>query len=168
MGRRKTAGLTATSESPRQADFPNCSRRTPLSLYLDTSALVKLYLDEDGAELIRRHVQDEPIVATSLIAYVEARAAFTRHRLKLSSAEYRRIVAELDAEWDRYLRIDVNPALARLAGTLAERHGLRAYDAIHLASALEAGNRLGALPRFACWDRALNAAAVREGLALLR
>lgn len=131
---------------------------------------MKLYVDEDGAALMRQRVNGEPVVATALIGYVEARAAFNRLRLvaKVSLAEYRRIVNELDADWDRYLRIDVNPGLARLAGTLAERHGLRAYDAVHLASALEAGTQLGALPVFACWDRALNAAAVREGLSLLR
>jgi predicted nucleic acid-binding protein len=129
---------------------------------------VKLYLDEDGAELIRQCVHGDSVVATSLIAYVEARAAFNRQRAKLSGSEYRRIIAELDADWDRYLRVDVTPGLARVAGTLAERHSLRAYDAIHLASALEAGNRLAALPRFACWDRVLNAAAAREGLPLLR
>jgi predicted nucleic acid-binding protein len=115
-------------------------------------------------------VSEDPVAATSLIAYVEARAAFNRHRAetRVSSAEYRRIVAELDADWDRYVRIDFNPSLARMAGTLAERYGLRAYDAVHLASALEAGTRLGALPVFACWDRTLNAAAAREGLPLLR
>jgi predicted nucleic acid-binding protein len=86
----------------------------------------------------------------------------------VSAAEYRRIVAELDADWERYLRIDFNPALARQAGALAERYSLRAYDAVHLASAMEAGTRLGALPVFACWDRSLNAAAVREGFPLLR
>lgn len=168
MGRREAPRVAPSSENPGQADFPNGSRRTPLSLYLDTSALVKLYLDEEGSDLIRQSVHDDSVVTTSLVAYVEARAAFNRHRPKLSRPEYRRIVADLDADWDRYLRIDVNPGLARVAGGLAERHGLRAYDAIHLASALEAGNRLGALPRFACWDRALNAAAIREGLPILR
>ena len=128
---------------------------------------MKLYFDEHGSELIRERVHEDPVVATSLIAYVEARAAFARHRPQFSASDYRRIVAEFDGDWDRYLRIDVNPGLTRIASTLAERHGLRAYDAIHLASALEAGQRLGSLPRFACWDRALNVAAAREGLPLL-
>jgi predicted nucleic acid-binding protein len=131
---------------------------------------VKLYVDEDGAALIRERVADETVIATALIAYVEARAAFNRHRsaTRMASGEYRRLVAELDADWDRYFRIDLHPALARHAGMLAERHGLRAYDAVHLASALETGGRLGALPVFACWDRDLNSAAAREGLPLLR
>lgn len=42
----------------------------------------------------------------------------------------------VEALWGAVDRLDVSEALARLAGDLAESQGLRAYDAVHLASAV--------------------------------
>jgi len=41
-----------------------------------------------------------------------------------------------DRDWRRYVRIPVTSRLVRLAGELAERHALKGYDAVHLASAV--------------------------------
>ena len=41
-----------------------------------TSALVKLYVEEDGSSMVRQWVDDADTVATSIIAFVETRAAF--------------------------------------------------------------------------------------------
>jgi predicted nucleic acid-binding protein len=51
----------------------------------------------------------------------------------------------------------------REAAALADRHHLRADDAIHLASAATARRQLRGEMLFACWDHGLTAAAVREG-----
>ena len=139
-----------------------------MNLYLDTSALVKLYVEERGRTALVEAVSEAEIVATSMVAYVEARAAFTRrHRERvLAPADYRRSVRALDGDWSRYLRFEVSEALVRAAGRLAERYRLRAYDAVHLASALVMRDQLGEVV-FACWDSGLNATARRAGLALL-
>ena len=47
-------------------------------LYLDTSALVKLYVEEENSSTVEHMVSKARIVATHLIAYVEAQAAFAR------------------------------------------------------------------------------------------
>jgi predicted nucleic acid-binding protein len=109
-------------------------------------------------------------VATSSIAYVEARAALARRRRAgdLTPGEHRRLVGELDSDWERYIRLEVTSELIRVAAALADRYPLRAYDAIHLASAVTARRRLGDDLVFACWDDALSAAASREGLDLAR
>jgi len=57
--------------------------------------------------------------------------------------------------------IALDEDLARHAGDLAERHALRGYDAVHLASAL-AIDVPGELV-IATWDGELAAAAVAEG-----
>ena len=44
-------------------------------LYLDTSSLVRLYVDESGSADVRRLVEQAEIVAASVVAYPEARAA---------------------------------------------------------------------------------------------
>lgn len=46
--------------------------------YLDTSALVKLYVHEQGSETVRKLVDAASVVATSKVAYPEARAALAR------------------------------------------------------------------------------------------
>jgi uncharacterized protein len=53
--------------------------------------------------------------------------------------------------------IGIDGALARSAGELAERHGLRGYDAVHLASAISVGD-----PQLltVTWDHDLTNAAV--------
>jgi predicted nucleic acid-binding protein len=49
-------------------------------LYLDTSALVKIYVEETKSTVVRENVQHAEGLATSRIAYAEARAAFARRR----------------------------------------------------------------------------------------
>jgi predicted nucleic acid-binding protein len=61
-------------------------------LYLDTSALVKLYVEEIGSNEVKKLVKTAQIVSTSRIAYVEARAGFAR---KLREGELDR------KEWDQ-------------------------------------------------------------------
>jgi uncharacterized protein len=137
-------------------------------LYVDTSALVKLYVEETGTEDVSTWVRDAGLVATARIAYAEARAAFARHRREgaLTPALLRRVVAQLDADWSRYTVLEITDALVRNAGRLAERHALRGFDAMHLAAAAELRESDGTVA-FACFDERLNRAARRERLAPL-
>ena len=47
-------------------------------LYCDTSALVKLYVDEDGSAQVAAALAGADIVAVCRIAWVEALSAFAR------------------------------------------------------------------------------------------
>ena len=109
-------------------------------------------------------------VATSLVSYVEARAALARRRRSgdLTVAECRRAVDDLNGDWERFIKVEVTEALVHEAARLADVHRLRGYDALHLASALSLADALGAAPMFASWDDDLDAAAARQGLPLLR
>jgi uncharacterized protein len=49
-------------------------------LYLDTSSLIKIYVDEPGSEIVRRLLGQASIVSTSVIAYPESRTALGRLR----------------------------------------------------------------------------------------
>ena len=134
-------------------------------LYLDTSSLVKLYVVEPGSEEVQELVARAELVGTSVVAYAEARAAFARHgrEKSLRPAEQRRATAALDADWPRILTLDVTEALARRAGDLAERHRLRGFDALHLASFLTLSEEFaGEELHFSAADRALERAARRS------
>jgi len=137
-----------------------------VNLYLDTSALVKLYVKEEGSESIRDAIGRARLASTSVIAYVEARAAFARRRREggLRVSDYRRVIRSLDVDWPHFVRLEASESLIRDAARLAEVHGLRAYDAIHLASALVLKQRLGAPVVLGCWDTELKSAAPKAGL----
>lgn len=137
-------------------------------LYLDTSALVKLYVREDGSAPLRRRTGVAQALATSVVSYAEARAAFGRlRRSGLSSdAPHRRRVAQLDLDWNELMRVELASDVARNAGELAEVHALRGFDAIHLASALWLSARTTESVEFAVWDARLAEAAGRAGLAV--
>ena len=132
-------------------------------LYVDTSALVKLYVEEAGSSGVVTLVERAEAVATVLITYAEARAAFARHQREggISRAELRRAVRELDREWRTFNVIALSDSIVHSAGTLAERHALRGYDAVQLAAALEL--RAGGGPvEFCAFDDRLHRAARRE------
>lgn len=138
-------------------------------LYLDTSALVKLYAREPGSVEVSEAVAGSDMVATSLVAYVEARSAFARkHRLgEIDDSTLRRHKSEFERDWVRLHRLPIDATTVRRAGGLAEQYGLRGYDALHLATAdlVQAATR--SVVSFACFDDALNRAAARLGMKLL-
>ena len=96
-------------------------------LYLDTSSLVKLYLDEPGSAEAHRLVDRAELVTTSVVAFAETCAALSRrrHEKRLTPAEHRRVRTAFDADWPRILTLEVSEALAKRAGALAERYRLR-------------------------------------------
>jgi uncharacterized protein len=138
-------------------------------LYLDTSALVKLYTLETGSSEVKQAVARADLVATSLVAYVEARSAFARkHRLAdIDEAALKRHKYEFEQGWSRLDRLPVDGTTIRRAGDLAEQYRLKAYDAIHLATVDLMQVTLRSSIRFACFDAALNRAAARLGFMLI-
>ena len=135
-----------------------------MTLYLDTSSLVKLYVTETGSDAVRQLVRDASIVATSVVAYAEARAAFARLRRDraLTAARFGSVKRKFSEQWPTYLALEATEALCRSAGEFAERYGLRGFDSIHLASYAEVARRAGvAGTRFSSFDDRLNHASRR-------
>ena len=136
-----------------------------MKLYLDTSALVKLYVDEPGSRDVIEAVAEADVVATSVVAYPEARAAFARREREgyLRASEHTRLVKGLDADLDRLILVELRPSVMRLAGRLAAARHLRGFDAIHLASLVTFNDLFGGRTAFLCYDDRLIRAAVGEG-----
>lgn len=139
-------------------------------VYLDTSALFKLYAAEPGATPVRQAVAGSRAVYTHVVAYAEMCAAFARAvklgRIASAAAHgYRRT---LDRDWEQFDVLMPDQPMIRRAGDLAMRFGLRGYDSVHLAAAesLLAGHGKHLL-HFACFDRTLNQAAEAIGLHIL-
>jgi predicted nucleic acid-binding protein len=142
-----------------------------VTLYLDTSSLVKLYVAEPGTDSVRQLVNEASIVATSLIAYPETRAALARRRREraLSPAAFMTAKRTFEADWPRYLTIEASASLCREAGEFAERYRLRGYDSVHLASFAQVARQAGPRQtRFSSFDGGLNRAARSLGRRLAR
>ena len=135
--------------------------------YFDTSAAVKLLLSESASGEAMHIWTAAHTVVSSLLMYPEARAALRRaaRERRLSEAELRLAVVGFERLWSQMAQVAVVPPLARRAGVLAHEQNLRAYDAVHLASAeLLRSDELV----FVGADRDLCAAARRLGFAVAR
>ena len=138
-------------------------------LYLDTSAWVKLYVREVGSKELRAVTNKAEVMAASVVAYPEARAAFSRLKAQgiSTEAKHQQRLAQLNLDWENLLRIELIPAVVRSAGDLAEIYGLRGFDAIHLASVLWLKEKTSMPLHFAVFDQRLRVAAERSGLAVV-
>lgn len=134
-------------------------------LYLDTSSLVKLYTEEEGPYDVLACLAEATVVATCQIAYAEARAAFARKRKngEFGEKEYQEVLRSFHRDWERLFAIGVSEDVVKLAGELAERHSLRGFDAIHLASAKLLMEKVNSPIVFSCADERLQGAARTEG-----
>jgi predicted nucleic acid-binding protein len=158
-------GQADGSGAPAEVVEPDGSfsrpRRSPVTLYLDTSSLVKLYVEEIGSDDVRGLVEQAEVVATSIVAYAETRAALARLRRDghLSPAGLAGAKRTFEDQWPAFLTLDVTGSVSREAGELAERYALRGFDAVHLASFAEiARSAAPAETRFSSFDDRLNKA----------
>jgi uncharacterized protein len=141
--------------------------------FVDSSAIVKRYVNETGTGWIRRITrqgQPHPIYLARITA-VEVTSAIARRRKGgyLTRSRARNLLNRFrDHLAKRYVTIDITPRLLAAAMQLADTHSLRAYDAVQLAAALELNARwltsgLGSVALVSA-DKDLNAAAVAQSL----
>jgi len=135
-------------------------------IYLDTSSLVKLYVEEEDSPKIADFVKSSRMTVTSLVAYAEARAAFARRfrEKAFTSHEYRDLISFFEEDWGNYVIVSVTEELVHLAGDLAEKHSLRGFDAIHLSSAVTLHKEISTPIIFSCSDQKLQKASQLEGM----
>ena len=134
--------------------------------YLDSSALIKRFVEEKGSERVRKIVEEEGPVATAKIAYAEIHSGLARKKREghLSSDRYALICRQVELDWDAYVRMDLTDEVLSLARALIQRHPLRGFDAIHLASALILKANTGEQVTFTGADMRQLQAAVKEKL----
>lgn len=137
--------------------------------YLDTSALIKRFVDEKGSSLAQSLVQQSGPIATATIAYAEIFSGLTRklREKHLSRSLYGLACRQFDRDWPAYVRVELNEGILVLARDLIQRHPLRGFDAVHLASAVSLRNALGERIAFVAADGRLLKAAQSEKLDVL-
>ena len=79
--------LAASSQTVAPDGGINGPRGSSVTLYPDTSSLVKLYVEEKGSPDVRDLVAEAAVVTTSVVAYPDMRAALARLRRSGEFAE---------------------------------------------------------------------------------
>jgi predicted nucleic acid-binding protein len=107
-------------------------------LYCDTSALVKCYCREEGSDAVIEFRRQAEATAISVVGHSEFHSAINRKRRDgdVSARDADRILQNFDTDWDSLLRVEITPNLNKIVVRLLKTHPLRAFDALHLASAL--------------------------------
>jgi predicted nucleic acid-binding protein len=135
-------------------------------VYLDTSALVKRYIEEDGTIEVNSLIDEADYSVTNLISRAEVPAAIMRaSRMNMISRdEAQEAIGRFRSEWESLQRLPVTGATVEEADNLVGNHDLRGYDAVHLAAAKIWQEAIGELILFATFDQKLRDAALNEAL----
>ncbi len=129
-------------------------------LYLDASALVKRYVAEPGSAEVEALISRAQAVGTGVISRAEVAAALA----KGSRESAVKALQAFNADWEHMIRLQLSEPLVARAAALAWEHGLRGYDAVHLATALVWREMLGGTVSVATYDRELWRTAQASGL----
>jgi hypothetical protein len=143
--------------------------RADAGIYLDSSALAKLYLPEPESDRLDAFLRGRRDLMVSELAITEILSAVARRRregmLTVHQALEVRDAVLADAHSGSFHRLDLNPVVHREAERLLfhiESAAVRTLDALHLAMAL-----LGSASHVVTYDARMRAAAPHAGLKTL-
>ena len=118
-----------------------------MSLYVDTSALVRRYLhDRDRSIVLDAMGSDDPWCASAL---VRTEAQLVLHRAAVSARQQAALWRALRDEWESFWVVPLDDRGLARAVEIGSTYGVRLVDAIHLAAA----NRLPGPVRYLTFDR---------------
>ena len=96
-------------------------------LFCDTSALVKLYVVEEGSDIMHQAARRADALAVSRIAWAEFHAALARRARMVPADEsaLEQARAALVSQWQNFLVVEVSQRVVELAGEHADLYALR-------------------------------------------
>ena len=118
-----------------------------MSLYVDTSALVRRYLHDRHRAIVLDAMQaDDPWCASAL---VRTETQLALHRAAVSARQQGDLWRALRDEWEAFWVVPMDDRCMARAVEIGATYGVRIVDAVHLAAA----DRLPAPVRFLTFDR---------------
>jgi predicted nucleic acid-binding protein len=102
-------------------------------IFVDTSALVKRYVDEPGRDLVLEVMAGDHVWVASELARAEAALALTR--VAATSRQADRLHRLLADDWDAFHVVPVDDRCLAAAAEIGSGHGVSVSTAIHLAAA---------------------------------
>ncbi len=138
--------------------------------YLDTSALAKWYLNEQGSDVFVDFLQGLDVAVISSLTITEMRSLFSRRRrmgdvsVELENQLFAAFLEDIDRGWlQRYPLDDARYSEATNLIARYPEHSLRSLDALHLTVAAQAG-----IPILATADAVMAAAGLSIGFQIAR
>jgi predicted nucleic acid-binding protein len=107
-----------------------------VTLYVDSSALMKRYVDEHDSEAAMTLMATDPVLVTSRLTEVEVRRNLAR---LFSDRELVAVRRQFTEDLDAFALVALDATTCNEAARVAEQTLCRSLDALHLASALRAG-----------------------------
>ena len=107
-----------------------------MTLYVDSSALLKRYVDEHDSDVADELMRTDPVLVTSRLTEVEVRRNLTR-LLEGDDLDRKRRV--LSSDLDAFALVALDAATMSTAARIAEQTRCRSLDSIHLGAAQRAG-----------------------------
>jgi predicted nucleic acid-binding protein len=107
-------------------------------IFLDSSALVKCYIEEVGSDGVRQLMEQEEVVTVSRLAYAETLAAIIRRRKSLvaTDQEFTTLLAAFRSDWELLHIVEVYGDALQFVDEVLEKYALRGADSIHLSTAI--------------------------------
>lgn len=130
-----------------------------MTLYVDSSALIKRYIKEDGAEVAVAHMASDPVLVTSALTAIEVR----RNLKRILTDDLEVMRGRFSVDLDAFAVISLDAQVCDDAAKVAEQTLCRSLDAIHLAAARRAGSATTVLT----FDRRQAQAARSIGLSVI-
>jgi predicted nucleic acid-binding protein len=130
-------------------------------LFCDTSALIKLLIDEPDSAQIHQASERAGLIAACRITWAEAMAAMARRQRDdpTSADDIETARQRLSMLWSSFTIVEVSQKLVEAAGRFADGFALKGYDSVQLAAAHELHVNTKQKVLFACYDRRLKQAA---------
>ena len=138
-------------------------------IFWDSSAIIPLCIDEPRSKTMQKMVEED----SSMVAWwgtpVECFSAFARLRREdiLSDAEEAQVIEIVNILLNSWTEIAPSQEIRDIASRLLRLHPLRAADAIQLSAAFIWAGKNPRGYHFACLDKRLREAAMKEGFILL-
>ncbi len=117
-----------------------------MSLYVDSSALLKRYIDEPDSETAESLLRSDPSLLTARHTIVEIRRNLARLLAEQDAAAARAAFTE---DLKVLSIVELDEVTCETAAAIAELTGVRTLDALHLAAAQRVG---GAAVPFLTFD----------------
>ena len=138
-------------------------------IYLDSSALVKRYIEEAGSDTVESLLANADVVVVSRLAYPETLSAITsRHRAgDISDDDFKKIKQQFKSDWQVLTIVEIRNDSLQFIDRIIEKYALRGADSIHLSSVIWLKQAMKTEVVFVASDTALLSAAKQEKLVVI-
>ena len=114
-----------------------------MRIFIDTSALLKKYIQEDGCDSLDDILGQSAEIAVSPVTLIEMNSAISKKlaEKKVSAEDVRYFHQELKRDLEYYFRVIWSPELEEKAVELVRKNSLKSFDAVKLASGVQSDSK---------------------------